>query len=130
MIARLLLLVLVVGFLAAVPLRGQDKDHYRVRLIVGSPANSIIGVTTSYLTQELRRVGDIDVIEEDPHFIIDVVATPDSDRTYMFSVVVIGTSPPFKYTHFVIGLHGTTDDLDVLCRKVAAHIHGILLRGL
>jgi hypothetical protein len=126
MIARLLLLVLV----AAVPLRGKDKDHYRVRLIVGSPANSIIGVTTSYLTQELRRVGDIDVIEDDAHFIIDVVASPNPDGTYIFSVVVMGTSAPFKYTHFLIGLHGTTDDLEVLCRKVAAHIHGILLLGL
>lgn len=41
-------------------------------------------------------MGDIDVIEDDPHFIIDVVASPNPDGTYIFSVVVIGTNPPFK----------------------------------
>ena len=129
MTARLLLLVFVVGFLAAVPLRGKDKDHYRVRLVVGGP-DSIIGETTSYLTRELRRVGDIDVVEDDPHFTIDLLAEPNPDRTYTFSVVVIGTSPTaVKWKHFLLRLPGTTDDLEVLCRKVAAQIDGIM-RGL
>ena len=68
-------------------------------------------------------MGDIDVIEDDPYFFIDVVAGANPNGPgYIFSVVVVDKSPPARLFHFVLG--EPTDDLEDICRKIVANIDG------
>ena len=73
-------------FLLAMPFRGDDKVHHRVLLSV-SASDTLKGEATSYLTRELRRVGDIDVVGDDPWFVISVAAL-SGPTGYTLSVVV------------------------------------------
>lgn len=148
-----LILMLLTAFFYAASIRAEDKFHYRVQLKVSASENDR-GEVTSFLTRELRRIGDIEVVENDPLFVISVVALSTSNRSgnptgYTLSVVV---EMPVRYrqvrdtfaktfdadmmkvmdfsfdntTRLLTHLVqvGGTDNLDTICKKIVANIDG------
>ena len=89
--SRLFLILLTATFYAAT-VRAEDRPRYRVQVKVSASDNAKNEVT-SFLKRELRKIGDIDLVETDPTMIISVVALAISNRSgvptgYCLSVVV------------------------------------------
>ncbi len=148
-----LFLIFVVAFFCAVTTRAEDKLHYRVQLKVSGSENDLAEIT-SFMTRELRRIGDVEVVENDPLFVISVIALSTSNRAgaptgYTLSVVV---EMPVRYHQvrgniakavdenqmkfFDVYFNNTTrllshlvqvggsDRLETLCKKIIASIDG------
>ena len=151
-IPRLFLLLFLAAF-ATAPVRAAEKVNYGVRLKVAASEN-IRGVVTSYLSRELRRLGDIDIVEDSPWFTLSIIAVAASNRAgtqtgYAFSVVVERSIPYRKMRdEFAKLLDGNmmkvmdvsfdnaarivshfvelggVDELENLCKKIIADIDG------
>jgi hypothetical protein len=148
-----LFLFLFLASIFVTPLRAADKINCRVQFKI-SAAENIRGVVTSYLSRELRALGDIDIVEDDPWFILSVIAVATSNRAgnptgYTFSVVVERPvlyrkmrdefaklldekmmkvmDISFDNTARIVSHFvqlGAVDELENLCKKVIADIDG------
>ena len=141
---------------AITSLHGEDKIKCRVQLKV-SASETLTDETTSYLTRELRRIDDIDVVNDDPWYVVNVVALETSNNAgtstgYVFSIVVESPLHPkslrdllatkvdenaLKIFDFALrtATHieshflqvGPTGELESICKKIVAKIDGSVL---
>lgn len=71
---------LLISLTFAVPrLHAEDKFRISVQLKV-SADDTIQGEVTSYLSREIRRLGDIDLVENEPSITISVIALVNKNR--------------------------------------------------
>jgi len=88
--------------------------HYPIKLVVSAP-DDLRGEVTSYLSRELRRIGDVTVVDENPLIVISVVALRTGSRdgrasVVAFSVVVDQPENVAKNYQTVCGTMGITPD--------------------
>lgn len=150
--ARRLFLAFLASLFAAMPLCGDDKINHRVQLNV-SASDSIKSEVISYISRELRSLGDINIVADDPWFTISVVGLPlgggNNTTGYALSVIV---ERPVRYrlvrdfyakwleertlklmdvtfqntTHLLTHFVqlGPTGGLEDMCKKIVAEIDG------
>lgn len=95
--ASAFLILLLAAVLLPNSISGNEKTEIpkfstTVQLSIAAPYE-IKNLVHSYLSRELRSLGDIKLVENDPEWIIDIIACQVKDRTgyvggVMFSVVI------------------------------------------
>ena len=149
---KVAVLALCIGCVAIASAQASDLPRIRVSITVSSP-DEIKGEVTSYLSRELRKLGDIDVVENDPSFSIGVIALALKSKGnlktgYAFGVLVTSPAYPairnFTAPKLDAGTlkildqmgqrtvniqdhfvqSGATDQMDELCHSIVASIDG------
>ncbi len=142
----------VVAFLGLIAsAHADEKTHLRVKLSV-SADDTIRGEVTSYLSRKLRGISDIDVVENDPRFVISVIAMVNRNRggTHTGNTLSVVVESPVRYPRDSLAMKldentlkmtdllfwkttrilghfvqvGAPDELEDLCKKIVASIDG------
>ena len=76
-----ILLIAVVAFTLVITATSQEQPdpRFRVQVAVSAPEN-IRGLIRSYITRELRSLRDVEIVDEHPRWLIQVVATEVSGK--------------------------------------------------
>src|SRR5262245_34821533 len=96
--ALLFLLICFRPYVSAQPLNVPKKPNTRLKLDVKAPQN-IQKSFVSYLSRELRLLGDIELVEENPHYLVSVLGIANESSNsrkafgYTFSIVTLGVFP-------------------------------------
>lgn len=77
----LILLIVVVAFTLVITATSQEQPDPRFRVRVSVSANeNIKGLITSYINRELRSLRDVEIVDKDPRWLLEVVAVEISTK--------------------------------------------------
>lgn len=155
---KLLLKLATVVFFVPLFIFADGKSNHRIQLDVSAP-ETIKGEVTSYLSREIRRIGDVELVDTDPFLKISVLALVNSSRANgpIGYTLVFLVEKPVRYRQFRSSLAksldpttlavadfafdnttsvlshfvqvGGVEDLEMLCKKSVAEIDGTAIEG-